>query len=444
MKLVVIGSGYVGLVTGACLAEKGQHVTCVDISEARIEGLKRGEVPIYEPGLDEIIARNAEAGRLHFTTSLPEAMKDAQVYCIAVGTPPDEDGSADLSHVIDVAREIGAYMEKPSVIINKSTVPVGTAAKVRQAVDAELAARGVYIEYDVVSNPEFLKEGVAIKDFMEPDRIVLGVDSERARTVMDELYAPFAAEGARIIHMRVCDAEMTKYAANAMLATRISFMNEIAGMCERLGVDVENVRVGISADPRIGNRFIRPGAGYGGSCLPKDVRALTHMARTAGFDPVLLSAVQRRNDQQKSRLYEMVTHELGEDLRGKTVAVWGLAFKPGTDDMREAPSITLVKSLLAAGAMVRAFDPEATETARRAMPQEPQADGSLTFVREQYDAVESADALVLVTEWPEFRSPDFGRLRATMRYPVVIDGRNQYHPAQVRDMGFRYQSVGRP
>ena len=444
MNIVIVGSGYVGLVTGACLAEKGQHVTCVDISESRIEGLKRGVVPIYEPGLDEIIDRNAKAGRLEFTTSLPEAMKKAQVYCIAVGTPPDEDGSADLSHVLAVAREIGQHMTERSVIINKSTVPVGTADRVRAAVEAELDKRGVQIEFDVVSNPEFLKEGVAIKDFMEPDRIVLGVESDHARQKMDELYAPFAQEGARIIHMRVRDAEMTKYAANAMLATRISFMNEIAGLCERLGVDVESVREGISADPRIGTRFIRPGAGYGGSCLPKDVRALARMAHSAGFDPVLLSAVEHRNDQQKSRLYEMVSSELGDDLRGKTVAVWGLAFKPGTDDMREAPSITLVESLLKAGALVRAYDPEATETARRAMPQDPQAEGTLRFMTEQYEAVEGADALVLVTEWPQFRAPDFARLRTQMRYPVVIDGRNQYQPDEVREMGFRYQSVGRP
>ena len=444
MNLVVVGSGYVGLVSGACLADKGHRVICVDISEERIEGLKRGKVPIYEPGLDAIIARNADTGALSFTTSLPEAMREADIFCIAVGTPPAEDGSADLRHVLAVAREIGQHMERPALIINKSTVPVGTAEKVRAAVDAELAARGVQIEYDVASNPEFLKEGMAIEDFMQPDRIIVGVDSQRARQLLDDLYEPFVKEGARLIHMGVRDAEMAKYAANAMLATRISFMNEIAGLCERLGVDVESVREGISADPRIGTRFIRPGAGYGGSCLPKDVRALARMAHSAGFDPVLLSAVEHRNDQQKSRLYEMVSSELGEDLRGKTVAVWGLAFKPGTDDMREAPSITLVESLLKAGALVRAYDPEATETARRAMPQDPQAEGTLRFMTEQYAAVEGADALVLVTEWPQFRAPDFARLRTQMRYPVVIDGRNQYQPDEVREMGFRYQSVGRP
>ena len=444
MNLVVVGSGYVGLVSGACLADKDHQVICVDISEERIAGLKRGEVPIYEPGLDAIIARNADTGALSFSTSLPEAMREADIYCIAVGTPPDEDGSADLRHVLAVAREIGQNMERPSLIINKSTVPVGTAEKVRAAVDAELAARGVQIEYDVASNPEFLKEGVAIEDFMHPDRIIVGIDSPRARQLLDDLYEPFVKEGARLIHMGVRDAEMAKYAANAMLATRISFMNEIAGLCERLGVDVESVREGISADPRIGTRFIRPGAGYGGSCLPKDVRALARMAHSAGFDPVLLSAVEHRNDQQKSRLYEMVSSELGDDLRGKTVAVWGLAFKPGTDDMREAPSITLVESLLKAGALVRAYDPEATETARRAMPQDPQAEGTLRFMTEQYEAVEGADALVLVTEWPQFRAPDFARLRTQMRYPVVIDGRNQDQPDEVREMGFRYQSVGRP
>ena len=326
MNIVIVGSGYVGLVTGACLAEKGQHVTCVDISESRIEGLKRGVVPIYEPGLDEIIDRNAKVGRLEFTTSLPDAMKKAQVYCIAVGTPPDEDGSADLSHVLAVAREIGQHMTERSVIINKSTVPVGTADRVRAAVDAELARRGVQIEFDVVSNPEFLKEGVAIRDFMEPDRIVLGVESDHARQKMDELYAPFAQEGARIIHMRVRDAEMTKYAANAMLATRISFMNEIAGLCERLGVDVEHVRLGISTDPRIGDKFLRSGAGYGGSCLPKDVQALASMALSVDFEPMVLNAVERRNQVQKKWLFEKLVEEFGPDMKGRTIALWGLAF----------------------------------------------------------------------------------------------------------------------
>ena len=443
MNIVIVGSGYVGLVTGACLAEKGQHVTCVDISESRIAGLKRGVVPIYEPGLDEIIDRNAKVGRLEFTTSLPDAMKKAQVYCIAVGTPPDEDGSADLSHVLAVAREIGQHMTERSVIINKSTVPVGTADRVRAAVDAELARRGVQIEFDVVSNPEFLKEGVAIRDFMEPDRIVLGVESDHARQKMDELYAPFAQEGARIIHMRVRDAEMTKYAANAMLATRISFMNEIAGLCERLGVDVEHVRLGISTDPRIGDKFLRSGAGYGGSCLPKDVQALASMARSVGFEPMVLNAVERRNQVQKQWLFEKLVEEFGPDMKGRTIALWGLAFKPGTDDMREAPSITLVESLLKAGAQVRAYDPETKDTAPRVMPREAQENGDLVFVKDQYEAVQEADALVLVTEWPQFRSPDIRKLHKGMRGDLVVDGRNMYIPAKVRELGFRYVSVGR-
>ena len=423
MNIVIVGSGYVGLVTGACLAEKGQHVTCVDISESRIAGLKRGVVPIYEPGLDEIIDRNAKAGRLEFTTSLPEAMKKAQVYCIAVGTPPDEDGSADLSHVLDVAREIGQHMTERSVIINKSTVPVGTADRVRAAVEAELDKRGVQIEFDVVSNPEFLKEGVAIKDFMEPDRIVLGVESGHARQVMDELYAPFAQEGARIIHMRVRDAEMTKYAANAMLATRISFMNEIAGLCERLGVDVESVREGISADPRIGTRFIRPGAGYGGSCLPKDVRALARMAHSAGFDPVLLSAVEHRNDQQKSRLYEMVSSELGEDLRGKTVAVWGLAFKPGTDDVRESPALPVIADLVKAGAKVTAHDPIAVETGRKALADYGVPADAVSFAPSLDAALASAEAVLLVTSWPEYKAVPELQSKAGRSAVPLVDGR---------------------
>ena len=368
MNLVVVGSGYVGLVSGACLADKGHRVICVDISEERIAGLKRGEVPIYEPGLDAIIARNADTGALSFTTSLPEAMREADIFCIAVGTPPDEDGSADLRHVLAVAREIGQHMERPALIINKSTVPVGTAEKVRAAVDAELAARGVQIEYDVASNPEFLKEGMAIEDFMQPDRIIVGVDSPRARQLLDDLYEPFVKEGARLIHMGVRDAEMAKYAANAMLATRISFMNEIAGLCERLGVDVEHVRLGISTDPRIGDKFLRSGAGYGGSCLPKDVQALASMARSVDFEPMVLNAVERRNQVQKQWLFEKLVEEFGPDMKGRTIALWGLAFKPGTDDMREAPSITLVESLLKAGAQVRAYDPETKDTAPGVMP----------------------------------------------------------------------------
>lgn len=415
----------------------------MDISAQKIEGLKRGVVPIYEPGLDVMILSNREAGRLEFTTSLPDAMRSSDIYCIAVGTPPGEDGSADLSHVLAVAREIGQNLERPAVIINKSTVPVGTAEKVRGVIAAELEKRGVSIDFDVVSNPEFLKEGVAIKDFMQPDRIILGADTKHARKKLDELYAPFVAEGATVVHMGVRDAEMTKYAANAMLATRISFMNEIAGLCERLHVDVENVRLGMSMDNRIGARFIYPGPGYGGSCLPKDVRALASMAQASGYDAHVLNAVETRNRHQKGRLFEKVKQELAGDLAGRTIAVWGLAFKPGTDDMREAPSINLIEALLAAGAKVRAYDPVATETAREVMPKEAQAKGDLLFVREQYEAIDGADALVLVTEWPSFRKPDFSLLRRQMRQPLVVDGRNQYQPREMRNQGFRYVGVGR-
>ena len=451
MNLVVVGSGYVGLVSGACLADKGHRVICVDISEERIEGLKRGKVPIYEPGLDAIIARNADTGALSFTTSLPEAMREADIFCIAVGTPPDEDGSADLRHVLAVAREIGQHMERPALIINKSTVPVGTAEKVRAAVDAELAARGVQIEYDVASNPEFLKEGMAIEDFMQPDRIIVG--ECRGGEALDMLQAmntghegsmtTVHANTPRLIHMGVRDAEMAKYAANAMLATRISFMNEIAGLCERLGVDVEHVRLGISTDPRIGDKFLRSGAGYGGSCLPKDVQALASMARSVDFEPMVLNAVERRNQVQKKWLFEKLVEEFGPDMKGRTIALWGLAFKPGTDDMREAPSITLVESLLKAGAQVRAYDPETKDTAPRVMPREAQENGDLVFVDDQYEAVQEADALVLVTEWPQFRSPDIRKLHKGMRGDLVVDGRNMYIPAKARELGFRYVSVGR-
>ncbi|MFC2279384.1 MAG: UDP-glucose dehydrogenase family protein, partial [Cardiobacterium hominis] len=346
MNVVVIGTGYVGLVAGSCFADIGHHVTCVDICPQKIDNLKNGILPIYEPGLDTIVEKNHASGRLNFTTRLHEAMDDAHIYCIAVGTPPGEDGSADLRHVLAVARQIGENLEHPAIIINKSTVPVGTAEKVRAVIAEALAARGKSVAYDVVSNPEFLKEGVAIRDFMYPDRIIIGADNEAAHAQMQALYAPLTAQGARLIAMNVRDAEMTKYAANAMLATRISFMNEIAGICEHLGVDVENVRLGIGSDPRIGSRFIHPGAGYGGSCFPKDVRALVSMAESTGYEPHVLHAVETRNRHQKNRLYQKLRAELGDNLKGKTIAVWGLAFKPGTDDMREAPSIDLIEALL--------------------------------------------------------------------------------------------------
>ena len=443
MNVVVIGTGYVGLVAGSCFADIGHHVTCVDICPQKIDNLKNGILPIYEPGLDTIVEKNHASGRLNFTTRLHEAMDDAHIYCIAVGTPPGEDGSADLRHVLAVARQIGENLEHPAIIINKSTVPVGTAEKVRAVIAEALAARGKSVAYDVVSNPEFLKEGVAIRDFMSPDRIIIGADNEAAHAQMQALYAPLTAQGARLIAMNVRDAEMTKYAANAMLATRISFMNEIAGICEHLGVDVENVRLGIGSDPRIGPRFIHPGAGYGGSCFPKDVRALVSMAESTGYEPHVLHAVETRNRHQKNRLYQKLRAELGDNLKGKTIAVWGLAFKPGTDDMREAPSIDLIEALLEASAKVRAYDPVAQHTARAALPQPAQQRGDLTFTDDAYSATAAADALMLVTEWPEFREPDFKRLRRKMRHLLIIDGRNQYHPEDLYHLGFHYIGVGR-
>ena len=368
MNLCVIGTGYVGLVTGACFAEMGNRVVCVDNDHAKIAALKAGRVPIHEPGLESVVATNAREGRLQFTTSLPDAMNDANVLFIAVGTPPHEDGSADLRHVLEVAREIGRRLDRYSILIDKSTVPVGTADKVRAAVREELSRRSVEIEFDVVSNPEFLKEGDAVKDFMRPDRVVVGLDSERAAETMRSLYYPFMRNHERILFMGVRDAEMTKYAANAMLATKISFMNEIANLCERLEVDVENVRLGIGSDARIGYSFIYPGAGYGGSCFPKDVKALIHSAEESGFDPQLLHAVERRNQVQKRRLFEKVVARFGKDLTGLTVGLWGLAFKPGTDDMREAPSVDFLRAVIAAGARIRAYDPVAMEAARAMLP----------------------------------------------------------------------------
>ena len=443
MNVVVIGTGYVGLVAGSCFADIGHHVTCVDICPQKIDNLKNGILPIYEPGLDTIVEKNHASGRLNFPTRLHEAMDDAHIYCIAVGTPPGEDGSADLSHVLAVARQIGENLEHPAIIINKSTVPVGTAEKVRAVIAEALAARGKNIAYDVVSNPEFLKEGVAIRDFMHPDRIIIGADNEAAHAQMQALYAPLTAQGARLIAMNVRDAEMTKYAANAMLATRISFMNEIAGICEHLGVDVENVRLGIGSDPRIGSRFIHPGAGYGGSCFPKDVRALVSMAESTGYEPHVLHAVETRNRHQKNRLYQKLRAELGDNLKGKTIAVWGLAFKPGTDDMREAPSLALIHALLDAGAKVRAYDPVALHTASRALPHAAQENGDLLLLDDQYSAVDGADALILVTEWEHFREPDFNTLRARMHRALFIDGRNQFHPDDMHRHGFRYIGVGR-
>lgn len=444
MEIAVVGTGYVGLVTGTCFAEMGHTVTCVDIDARKIDGLKNGILPIYEPGLEEMVEKNFKEGRLRFTTSLQEAAQGANVFFIAVGTPPGEDGSADLQYVLAVARELGQYMSADyNVVVDKSTVPVGTADKVRATVQAELAKRGSKQTFDVVSNPEFLKEGAAIDDFMRPDRVVIGADTDQAAKVMHDLYAPFMRNHEVIITMGVREAEMTKYTANAMLATKISFMNEIAALCERLNVDVEQVRLGIGSDRRIGYHFIYPGCGYGGSCFPKDVKALLRMAQESGLDAWVLDAVERRNDRQKYRLADKVFARYGKDLSGKTFALWGLAFKPGTDDMREAPSLVLIEQLIAAGANVRAHDPVAIETASREMKQGWLDDGRVRFFEHQYDALEGADAMVLVTEWKPFRNPDFKRIKQALKQPVIFDGRNQYDPAQMTEQGIEYFGIGR-
>ncbi|MFP8968603.1 UDP-glucose dehydrogenase family protein [Pokkaliibacter sp. CJK22405] len=444
MRLTVVGTGYVGLVTGACFAEMGNRVTCVDVDHGKVERLKQGEIPIYEPGLEDVVRRNVENNLLRFTTSLPEAMSDSSIYFIAVGTPPGEDGSADLKYVLQVAREIGQHLESYAVIVDKSTVPVGTADKVREAIAAELKTRGKDIDFDVVSNPEFLKEGAAVEDFMRPDRIVVGTDSERAKGVMAQLYASFSRNHDKVLFMGVRDAEMTKYAANAMLATKISFMNEVANLCDRLGVDVEKVRKGIGSDSRIGYHFIYPGCGYGGSCFPKDVKALVHMSQEQGFEAHVLEAVERRNQQQKTVLFDKICQHVGsQNLSGRTFALWGLAFKPGTDDMREAPSITLINALIAAGAKVVAHDPIARETARREFPPAWFDDGKLVFGEDQYEVLKGAEALILVTEWKQYRQPEFDLIAQQLAQPVILDGRNQYEPARLRDQGFTYYGIGR-
>ena len=443
MKVAVIGAGYVGLVSGACLAEMGYHVTCTDNDPARIAKLKNGVIPIYEPGLEPLVRRNAGEGRLEFTSSVAEALIGADVCFIAVGTPPNEDGSADLSQVFAVAGEIGRHLNDYAVIVNKSTVPVGTAEKVASIVQAELDKRDLKIAYDVVSNPEFLKEGAAVKDFMSPDRVIIGTDSEDARKCLRELYSPFVRNHDRFIFMGQREAEMTKYAANAMLATRISFMNEIANLCDRLAVDVESVRVGIGSDPRIGYDFIYPGCGYGGACFPKDIKALIHLARNARMEPVVLHAVDTRNERQKRVLFEKITGRFGTALSGLTFGMWGLAFKPNTDDVREATSMVLLRQLIDAGARVKAYDPVAMDNARRELPPDWIAGNLVQFSRHQYDVVDDADALVLVTEWRSFRSLDIRRLVQGMRSRIIFDGRNQYSPKELCAQGFEYFGIGR-
>ena len=443
VKIAVVGTGYVGLVTGTCFAEMGNDVCCVDVDAAKVDALRRGQIPIYEPGLTELVERNAREGRLTFTTELAEALDGVRVCFIAVGTPPGEDGSADLKHVLAVARGIGDAMRDYLVVVDKSTVPVGTADKVRTAIIERLAARGAALEFDVVSNPEFLAEGAAIADFMRPDRILVGTDSEEAAATMHELYKPFARSREKVIVMGVRDAELSKYAANAMLATRVSFMNEIANLCERLGADVEMVRQGIGSDPRIGHRFLYPGVGYGGSCFPKDVKALLHAAREAGFESTLLEAVEARNAAQKRVLFEKIERHFDGALKGRTIAVWGVAFKPGTDDVREAPALVLIDALARAGVNVRVFDPVAAGTGRRALEAQGTPLGTVEFVDNQYSAVEGADALALVTEWKQFRQPDFDRVIAAMNTAVLFDGRNLYEPAEMADRGFTYRGIGR-
>ncbi len=436
MKIAIVGTGYVGLVSGACFAEMGVDVTCVDIDKDKIGRLRKGEIPIYEPGLEEMVKRNVEAGRLHFTTSLPETLPDVEVVFSAVGTPPDEDGSADLSYVLDVAREFGQNIGRYTLLVTKSTVPVGTAAKVRETIRMELEKRGEKIPFDVASNPEFLKEGAAIKDFMSPDRVVVGTQSEQARKVMERLYRPFMVVSDRMIFTDIPSAEMIKYAANSMLATRISFMNDIANLCELVGADVNMVRKGIGSDTRIGKKFLYAGCGYGGSCFPKDVKALIKSASQAGYDMRVLRAVEEVNASQKEILFKKLLKHFDGDLNGKRIALWGLAFKPETDDMREAPALVLIDRLREAGAAVRVFDPVAMDECRRRIGDR------VEYATDMYDAAVDADALLLVTEWKQFRMPSLPVLKRTMKHPLIVDGRNIYDAEYLREAGFVYDKIG--
>lgn len=439
MNIAVVGTGYVGLVSGTCFAEMGVNVTCVDIDTKKIASLKSGEIPIYEPGLDDMVKRNIKEGRLKFSTSLAECLDDVEIVFSAVGTPPDEDGSADLQYVLNVAREFGRNIKKYTILVTKSTVPVGTAAKVKAAIQEELVARGEDIEFDVASNPEFLKEGAAIKDFMSPDRVVIGVDSDRAQKLMAKLYRPFMLTNNRIIFTDIPSAEMIKYAANSMLATRISFMNDIANLCEIVGADVNMVRKGIGADVRIGSKFLYPGCGYGGSCFPKDVKALIKTAERNGYDMRVLKAVEEVNERQKEILYEKLVKEFGGEanLNGKRIALWGLAFKPETDDMREATSLVIIDKLAEAGADIVVYDPVAMNECRR------RVGDRVKYAKDMYDAVFGADALMMLTEWKQFRLPSWGVVKQSMRNPIVLDGRNIYDAAELAQQGFKYHCIGR-
>jgi UDPglucose 6-dehydrogenase len=439
MKITVSGSGYVGLVTGACLSEMGNHVVCLDVDEKKIAMLQAGGLPIHEPGLQELVARNVQAGRLEFTTDIVRAVAHGTLQFIAVGTPPGEDGSADLQYVLAAARSIGRLMTDHKVIVDKSTVPVGTADKVKAAVAEELARRGVTVDFAVCSNPEFLKEGAAVEDFMRPDRVIVGADDEQAFLLMRALYAPFVRNRDRVLLMDVRSAEFTKYAANAMLATRISFMNELSRLAERVGADIELVRAGMGTDHRIGTHYLYAGAGYGGSCFPKDVKALAHTAADAGIPSKMLAAVEAVNEEQKLVLVHKVTARYGQDLSGRRFALWGLAFKPNTDDMREAPSRVLIAELTRRGAMIQAYDPVAVAEAQRVMP----GQAGLAFASSATGALEGADALIIVTEWKEFRTPDFERMAQALKDKLVFDGRNLYEPALIRSFGLEYLSIGR-
>lgn len=436
MNIAIVGTGYVGLVSGACFAEMGINVTCVDIDEKKIARLLAGDIPIYEPGLDELVKRNAEAGRLHFTTDLRTCLDDVEVVFSAVGTPPDEDGSADLKYVLAVARTFGQNIKKYTILVTKSTVPVGTARKVRAVIEEELALRGEKVDFEVASNPEFLKEGAAIKDFMSPDRVVIGVESDRAKAVMERLYRPFSMNNYRLYFMDIPSAEMTKYAANAMLATRISFMNDIANLCDLVGANVDMVRKGIGADARIGSKFLYPGCGYGGSCFPKDVKALAKTAKEYGYTMGVIEAVEAVNERQKAILVEKLVKLLG-DVKGRTIALWGLAFKPETDDMREAPALVIIDRLTKAGANVKVYDPVAMEECKRRIGD------SVIYCKDMYEAVVDADALALVTEWKEFRVPSWSVLKKVMKGHVIVDGRNIYDKAEVLGEGFTYSAIGK-
>lgn len=439
MNIAVIGTGYVGLVSGTCFAEMGNEVYCVDVIQSKIDALKNGQIPIYEPGLEELVSKNYKSGNLHFTTSLEEALKKSEVAFIAVGTPMGEDGSADLQYVLAVAKEIGAKMQNPLIVVDKSTVPVGTAQKVKEVILQELQKRNKEIQFSVASNPEFLKEGDAVNDFLKPDRVVIGTEDEWSKDKLKELYSPFSRNHDRLIIMDIKSAEMTKYAANAMLATKISFMNEIANICEAVGANVNDVRVGIGSDKRIGYSFIYPGCGYGGSCFPKDVKALSKIAYDAGVNPKIINAVEQVNLEQKKILGKKIVQHFGEDLSDKSFGIWGLSFKPETDDMREATSLVLVNELIARGAIIKVYDPKAMEEAKKIYFKETP---NIIYCKSKYEALEDCDALVLVTEWKEFRSPDFLEIKERLKNPVIFDGRNQYNAKKLQEIGFVYYEIG--